>query len=93
MFHRSNFCSNLHSVLSKYNILNYAEQLMFGEGFIPDKIVWKEMCKTHINEYEEKCFKERTSSPEFDFFNGIQSSICHFNNLWYVAKIHRNKLD
>ena len=93
MFHRSNFCSNLHSVLSKYSILDYAENFMFEEGFIPDKIVWKNICKRHILEYEDKCFKERTSSPDFDFFSGIQSSTCHFNNLWYIAKIHRNKLD
>ena len=89
----SNFCQNLHEILDKYKLSEYVQQVIFDDHFVPDKLVWKRICKSKIVNIELNSYKDRTTSTEFDLFHAIHPDITDFTGVWYFAKSYRHKLD
>ena len=89
---KHNFCSNLHDILVKYNLIDYVEEIIFRDNYVPDKLAWKRLCKREVSNVEKEEFKNRTDDPEFNLFHAIQPDIFDSNCLWYVAKAYKHKL-
>jgi exonuclease III len=89
---KSNFCSDIKCVLREYDLLNYAENTIFGNLYIPDKTVWKAICKSAINNVEQSNYDSRTGTDEFERFISIHPDIFEFSWLWHLCKAYPQKL-
>ena len=59
---------------------------MFKECHIPQKIVWKRICKDAVVKVEHDDFNKRTQSEEFDLFKSTHLDISDFSYLWYLSR-------
>ena len=87
-----NFCSDISLILTHYNLSEYVHTFFFEELFIPDKIVWKRICKTAISNIEINAYDERTRDEEFSVFKSFHTDITDYCYLWYVGKLFPHKL-
>ncbi len=83
------YADDIHTILKKYDLLDDFSNLFINTGICHEKMVWKRMCASTIEDYEVRLYNQRTENdPNLVEFSKIHSDITKPNKLWELRSIH-----